>query len=135
MLELKFDYSDLLSDLNGMINGLNSAVDMALQEAGEVVAQEESKRNKGELSKSFYTYRDGDNQIIDSKKDYAQYIEYGRGPVRAINAKVLRFVIGGEVIFRKSVGPAKAQPYIRDSLNAAEGKFVSIFEKHINGLK
>lgn len=134
MIEIQFDISDLLSELDNMIDGLPDATDKALQECGELVAVEESKRTKGQLSKSFYTYKDGEAQIVDSHKDYAQYLEYGRGPVQAINAKALRFVINGQVLFRKSVGPMKAQPFVKDSLQAATGKFGNIFDKHIKKL-
>ena len=37
---------------------------------------------------------------------YLPFVLRGRGPVTATRAKALRFVIGGQVFFRKSVGPA-----------------------------
>ena len=42
---------------------------------------------------------------------YGSIVRSGRGPVKAKKAKALRFMIGGRVFFRKSVGPAKANPY------------------------
>ncbi len=134
MFEISFNLDSILSELDTLIEGLPSAVDQALEECGQTVAHEESKRTKGKLSESFYTYKDGKNQIIDSTKEYAQYIEFGRGPVTAVNAKALRFIIGGEVIFRKSVGPMQAQPFVHDSLMAAETLFTNIFDKHIQKL-
>lgn len=44
---------------------------------------------------------------------YARYVEFGRGPVVAASGKVLRFEIGGQVFYRKRVGPARAQPFMR----------------------
>jgi Bacteriophage HK97-gp10, putative tail-component len=133
MIDISFNMSELLALLDDIENHLPNAVEDALQECGQIVALEESKRTKGQLSKSFYTYKDGNGtQIVDNSKDYAQYLEYGRGPVTAIKAKALRFVINGEVIFRKSVGPMKAQPFVKESIAASNGQFKSIFEKHIN---
>jgi hypothetical protein len=42
---------------------------------------------------------------------YGFIVREGRGPVRAIKAKALHFFIHGEELFRKSVGPAPANPY------------------------
>lgn len=42
---------------------------------------------------------------------YGFIVREGRGPVRAIRAKALHFFIGNEEFFRKSVGPAAANPY------------------------
>ena len=134
MLEISFNLDKLLHELEAIESGLQGAVDAAMQECGELVVAEESRRTKGSLAKSFYTYKSGDSQIIDNTKEYAQYVEYGRGPVYAVNAKALRFVINGEVLFRKSVGPMKAQPFVKDSLNSASGKFNHVFDKHLNKL-
>lgn len=47
---------------------------------------------------------------------YAKYVEFGRRGFSAPPGKYLRFEIGGRVIFTKRVGPAKARPFIRPSL-------------------
>ncbi len=44
---------------------------------------------------------------------YGYIVREGRGPVEAINAKALHFFIGDQEFFRKSVGPAAANPYHR----------------------
>ena len=44
---------------------------------------------------------------------YGYIVRVGRGPVHAINAKFLHFFIGEQEFFRKSVGPAIANPYHR----------------------
>ena len=107
MIDISFDMSDLLALLTDIENHLPNAVEDALQECG---------------------------QIVDSSKDYAQYLEYGRGPVTAIKAKALRFIINGEVIFRKSVGPMKAQPFVHGSIIAAQSQFNLIFQRRLNKL-
>jgi hypothetical protein len=42
---------------------------------------------------------------------YGYIVREGRGPVFAKKAKYLHFFIGGKEFFRKSVGPAAANPY------------------------
>jgi len=42
---------------------------------------------------------------------YGFIVREGRGPITAVNAKYLHFFIGSQEFFRKSVGPAKANPY------------------------
>lgn len=53
---------------------------------------------------------------------YAFTLEYGRGPVTVKNARALRFVVGGQVLFRHSVGPAPAQHPMEYGLNDAVPK-------------
>jgi len=50
-----------------------------------------------------------------SAAPYTGWVIRGRGPVYARRAKALRFqpVYGGPFIFRRSVGPAKANPFHR----------------------
>jgi hypothetical protein len=48
---------------------------------------------------------------ITNTTPYLRYVLKGRGAITAINGKMLRFVIGGQVFFRRSVGPAKANPF------------------------
>ncbi|MFC6825669.1 HK97 gp10 family phage protein [Halopelagius fulvigenes] len=59
--------------------------------------------------------------IIGTNVEYAPAVEFGRGPVTA-DGKALKFTVDGETIFRKSVGPAKAQPFLGPALHAAEGE-------------
>lgn len=53
---------------------------------------------------------------------YARWVNDGRGPVVAIRARALRFVIDGQVFFRKRVGPAAAQHFAERGLDAARPK-------------
>lgn len=47
---------------------------------------------------------------------YARYVEEGRGPVVASPGKMLRFTVGGRVLFRKRVGPARGRFMFRKAL-------------------
>ena len=48
---------------------------------------------------------------ITNTTPYLKWVVNGRGPVEATSGKALRFVINGQVFFRKRVGPAKANPF------------------------
>lgn len=56
--------------------------------------------------------------FIGSNLDYAPIIEEGRGSIEASGDSPLRFVIDGEVIYRWSVGPAEAQPFLENAMMA-----------------
>lgn len=47
---------------------------------------------------------------------YARYVEEGRGPVVAGPGRMLRFTIGGRVLYRKRVGPARGRFMFRKGL-------------------
>ena len=59
------------------------------------------------------------NARSDKGFPYARVHHDGRGPVAVVNAKALRFVIGGQVIFAKSVGPAAGSKYAERGLRDA----------------
>lgn len=59
---------------------------------------------------------------------YAEYVEEGRGPVVAKNAKALAFTVkGGGLIFRKRVKAAAAQPFMEPGREAAESRMDAEF--------
>lgn len=60
---------------------------------------------------------------------YPARVEFGRGPVHAKRAKMLRFTVGGQVFFRKSVGPAPAQHVMEFGLRDAEPLIVGEFAR------
>ena len=74
--------------------------------------------------------------IVRWTAKYAGWVNSGRGPVFARTAKALRFEINGQLFFRRSAGPAKAQhfaerglekatPKIQGRLTAAAGRFAA----------
>lgn len=70
----------------------------------------------GKLYESISISGGGNTRDIGTDLFYARYVNDGRGPVYAKNAKCLHFITkGGVEIFTKSVGPASPRPYIEDS--------------------
>jgi hypothetical protein len=53
----------------------------------------------------------GASYLITNTTPYLRYVIDGRGPVEAHAGGVLRFVIDGEVIFRKRVGAAEPNDF------------------------
>lgn len=71
---------------------------------------------------------------VGTSVHYAPFVEYGRGPIVATHAKTLRFVIGGKVIFRKRVGPARARPYMRPALEGSRAAIHGLFDRAMKNL-
>jgi len=57
---------------------------------------------------------------------YPYVVNYGRGPVFARRAHALRFEIGGQVIFRRSVGPARGTLFVERTARAVEPDYPKI---------
>jgi hypothetical protein len=58
----------------------------------------------------------GTNAKTKTGFPYPMAVEFGRRGFSARPGKYLRFEIGGRVIYTKRVGPAKARPFMRPSL-------------------
>jgi hypothetical protein len=59
--------------------------------------------------------------VVGTNVPYAKWVHNGRGPITAGPGKMLRFEIGGTVLFRKSVGPAKANPFMKRAMQSQRG--------------
>ena len=62
---------------------------------------------------------------------YPYVVNYGRGPIFARRAHALRFVIGGQVIFRKSVGPARGTHFVENTARVIEPDYPKIAQQII----
>lgn len=125
---IKIDFSAF----DNLIDQLPSALHKALEKSAHQLAEEESQRTKGQLSKSFEVKSSGSGFEVTSNKHYAEFIENGRPGFSASPGKTLRFVINGEVLFRKSVGPAPAQPFVEESKKAINQQIETIFHQEIS---
>lgn len=68
---------------------------------------------------------DWDDAVSPEGFHYAAAVDRGRRGFGPVNAKALRFEIGGEVIFTKWVGPAPAQDFTGRGAKAAEPKMMA----------
>jgi hypothetical protein len=64
----------------------------------------------------------GDYARIHNLMDYATLVEYGRGPIEAAPGKVLRFEIGGQVLYRKQVKGTRPNPFYRRGAERSSGE-------------
>lgn len=75
------------------------------------------------------------SRVIESPTPYAKYVEYGNnqnGPIiRAKNKKALRFVINGQVLFRKFVRAHGPRPYMKTAYNTMMRFIPSLMERQI----
>lgn len=133
----------------GVTNGLDETSNVAVRTMKQFV-QPHSK--SGRLLKSIKSVKTSEfsrtiGPYLDEK--YPLYLERGRGeilpklsgmPLRHnvglkgvhIGASALRFTIGGKVLFRKRVGPAKARPYVQPTHDHLKIMYPKIMEQNIN---
>ncbi len=70
-----------------------------------------------ELAGSLKIFDVTENSIVfGSDKEYAAYVEYGRGPVEPVNKKVLHFKIDGKEVFTGYAGPAEPKPFLEPAV-------------------
>lgn len=133
----------------GIVNGL----DETGKEASRTMKQFLQPHSKsGKTIRSIKTVKTGEfsratGPYMDEK--YPLYSEKGRGPIYPklrgmplrhsvslkgvhIGAAALRFTIGGKVLFRRSVGPAKARPFVKPTHDHIKIMFPRIMEQSIN---
>lgn len=106
-------------------SGAEHLLDGGLQSAATFAASEPQpfKTHTGRLKRSIGWQATRGRELqgrLFAKAPYAKWVEYGRGPVRPVRAKFLRFRIGGKLIFAKFCKPAAARPFIRPAAARAE---------------
>ena len=135
-------FADQLEDLADHIGDvadsgeIDRAVDRGVEQTAEQISEDASRLapvDTGRLTNSLRTERreSGEWEVI-ADTDYARYVEYGRGPVVATEADALRFEIDGRVFFRKSVGPAPAQPFLRPAIDMHRSDLARNIREEIN---
>lgn len=92
------------------------------------------------LQKTNYaSFKPNETGWLGNSAEYSSFVEYGRGPVRAKNAKFLRFEINGRVFYRKQVRAAAPRPVFIPVARSIEGEamqlFMFEFKKYIPGAK
>ncbi len=119
-----------MSEFDALLAGLDAVIEEALDEAAEDAVAYAASLTKGELAASI-TYRNKGQfgREIYSPKPYAEFVENGRPGFSAKSAKALRFEVNGQVVFAKSVGPQKPQPFIKPAQGVFERAAVSRLER------
>lgn len=118
---------------NEMTTGFIEAGNIAKDEANALIHHKSHALEASATAKTTVSAKVVQSVVRWTAK-HAGWVNDGRGPVFARPGHMLRFVIDGEVFFRRSVGPAKAQhfaerglenarPKIQGRLAAAAGRF------------
>ncbi|MRG98214.1 HK97 gp10 family phage protein [Polyangium spumosum] len=132
---IQVDAKDAIADLDRIIGGLDDAVADGLEDLAKLGAMEAKRlvpKKSGALQKSIDVERAGPKVSLVAGAEYAHWVEHGRGPVVA-KGKALRFVVNGETIFRKRVGPAAARPFMAPAGEFME-KATSVVVRALNRL-
>lgn len=133
-MNISININDVLKTFDHITAGLNKTVDASLKECAILVQHNEEHFTKGNLSKSFFTFKEGQNYVVDNTKHYAKYVEFGRGWVFPIRALALHFWIDGKEIWAKASKPMAAQDFMGVSIAHSIPVFKDIFNKHLKQL-
>ena len=135
MTEIVFDYEELDQLKNRVVQAGDTVTRISINEGlrkigrliipatgtGPLVNATPKVTGKLRRSTVFQIIGGPMNQVLEIRQAarsalgvfYGFIVREGRGPVVAKNVQALHFFIGGTEFFRKSVGPAEANPYHR----------------------
>lgn len=120
----------IMEEIAGASESFLDDVAAAIVDEARSNLQNQGSVNTGELLASIRVLGQGEGfRVVGSDVKQAAIIEYGRGPVVPVHAKVLRWVDKdtGEVIFSKYSGPVQPQPYFEPAVLAVTERMAGIF--------
>ena len=131
-----------------MLNHVSQTHDQVLNELLKKLGEEiimEARNNlalknhidSGGLMGSIQILKEGDKEIlVGSDAPHASYIEFGRGPIRPINAIVLRFFDKntGKIVFTKYVGPTEPSPFLQPAVETTTNKFRDVYVQKMENM-
>ena len=128
--------------LSDLIRNTDKNLNDALQEIGDSIVadarsnlQNNTNINSGTLLSSIRILEEGPNYIIvGSDIDYAEYIEYGRGPVRPKNPDGWLHLIDkqtGKDVFRKFAKATEPMPFLEPAVITNTSKFQDIVAENV----
>jgi len=113
-----------IDGLDSLVTNLSSKIHQGLLNVAENIKAEEQFATSGKLSQSFVVENISNNEVlIDNNATnkgvpYAQFVQWGRGPVTIKYAPYLVFQINGQWFKTKQVGPALAQHFMEAAIDA-----------------
>ena len=126
--------------LSSLINSLDDTLNTSLHELGETIVSEARNNLQndthvytGELNASVKILEEGDKYIVvGTRLPYAGYIEYGRGPVKPVNAQFLHyFTKDGKEIFSKFSKATEPSPFLEPAVILHISKFKDIVAERL----
>jgi len=140
------DDSEIFGDLGSILFNLKTDIELAAEDGLKTLAENNKSYQEdfissngsivtGGLINSIMVDETSDKEYyIGTFLDYAYYVEYGRGPVVPVTAKVLHFEIDGEDIFTHYSGPAEPRPFVAPAFEKTESEAISVIEEAINNV-
>ena len=127
--------------LSNLIQNTDEDLQDALKKLGDAIIaeakgnlQNNTNINSGALLSSIGIIEEGHNYIIvGTNIPYAGYIEYGRGPVRPINAEWLHWIDKqtGKDVFAKFAKATEPMPFLEPAVISESGKFQDVVTEQI----
>lgn len=102
-----------------LTEGMRESTQLVTQKARQLVTKRTGETAR-QISPTVRVIGLGVEGTVTSRAPWSRWLEEGRGGFSAKHAKALRFEVGGKVIFRKSVGPAAARPFMRPALRQSD---------------
>ena len=127
---------DYLQGGSGKLNMVSGRLIRSL--AGALTFAQEGDSGTREGIRKIRVSKDKISAEFGSKVPYAPAHEYGTGPYEILptKAKALRFMIGGQEVFAKSVKHPglKAKPFLAPALEDERPRFPEIYEEELQTL-
>jgi hypothetical protein len=127
--------------LSDLIRTTDDSLNDALQKVGDSIVaearsnlQNNTNINSGTLLSSIRILDEGKNFIvIGTDLDYAEYIEYGRGPVIPINGEWLHWIDKqtGKDVFAKFAKAVEPMPFLEPAVISNTSKFQDIVAENV----
>lgn len=146
MISASVDAKQLLVHLKSIANNSDVAIDSCVDELASV-ALSNAKQSKAYVTRSpsnglrANTILENTTQMlrtIKMNKSYGGYIEFGNDPgtgrIYPVKAKALRFVIDGQVFFRKSVKASKPRLVFTSAREVSTGIGIHIINGRLTRL-
>ncbi len=133
---MRIDASDLIA-LAGRLNGAGGVVmdelDAAMRESTlevQRVGQQMAPVRTGTLRRSITSTATPTLGTVGTNLKYAKAVHDGRGEVRPVRARVLRWVApGGAVVFAMRSGPTRPNPFLRNALNQTRPRIIARYQQ------
>jgi len=143
-ISLSSNVSETRKSIGKVLDGLQNTKQNLLEDVAEQIVIEaqnilrlNGNEGMGELLNSIKILESGIGTVlVGTQKDYAGYVEYGRGPVRPLSPDgVLHWVDRetGEDVFTKYSSPVEPSPFMAPAVESVVAWYKGIVAEKYNG--
>jgi hypothetical protein len=126
--------SDLIANTDKNLNDALHIIGESIVDQARSNLQTNTNINSGTLLSSIRILDEGKNFIvIGTDLDYAEYIEYGRGPVVPINGEWLHWIDKqtGKDVFAKFAKAVEPMPFLEPAVISNTSKFQDVITENV----